>query len=483
MNLESLKNFAPTCADFISVLPETFLVCAALLVFFLSTVFTSKVGDRILSIFSLLLIFSAMVVTVSIRYYQASGYSFSEMLAPTGAFTLFAFLCALLTGAMAYRYMKKDPSQYKSEYYGVLMICLASMCIFVRAEHLILFFVALECMTIAFYALISWSRNSKICLEGSIKYMIISGVSGAIGLLGIVFVYGASLKANIDFLYFENFACGLNSNLFCAGMLLIFASILFKLGAFPFQFWVSDVYQAAPNPTTSFLAVASKASALFVIYNIVVNMQISSEKVYIIACVIASITILVGNLPALVQTNTKRLMALSGVSNTGYLLLLICAVLKFYEFKDISFKVMSFYFLSYAFASYAIFIVMNLYKNADDSMQKIEDYRGMLHKDKIATTSLIIALASLAGIPPTAGFFAKLFVILVAWQAELYIPLAIMIVGSVISIYYYFSWMRASFNSAENVEYKFGSSKSAMVVLLALSATTLLFGLSSFYLF
>jgi len=485
MNLNFLKTFAPTCADFISILPETLLICAALLVFLLSTIFTSKVGDRILSIFSLLLIFIVMTVGLFLDYYDiiTLEYSFGNMLAPTGPFTYFAFLCALLTGAMAYRYLKKNPSQYKSEYYGVLMICLASMCIFVRAENLILFFVALECMTIAFYALISWSRHSSICLAGSIKYMIISGVSGAICLLGIVFIYGASLKANVDFLYFANFSLASSSKLFYIGMLLVFASVLFKLGAFPFQFWISDVYQAAPNPTTSFLAIASKASALFVIFNLVDNLNITSEKLYVIACVIASITILVGNLPALVQKNTKRLMALSGVSNTGYLLILICAVLKMQELRESVFLVMSFYLLSYAFATYAVFIVMNLYRDADDSKQCIDDYRGMLHKDKVATASLSIALASLAGIPPTAGFFAKLFVIIVAWQAALYVPLAIMIAGSVMSIYYYFAWMRATYNSSENCEYKFGSSKSAMVVLLALSATTLVFGISSIYIF
>ena len=207
----------------------------------------------------------------------------------------------------------------------------------------------------------------------------------------------------------------------------------------------------------------------------------NSQNVIVAVSVIASLTILAGNIPAVLQTCTKRLMALSGVANAGYLMLLAAAALVRPANYDMIMVVMFFYLLAYAFATYSLFGIINMSNTAQDSLQNFEDYRGLFKKDKITTSALVVALASLAGIPPTAGFFGKVLIIVVAWGAGLYIPVAVMIFGSVVSIYYYFAWMRIgfakSYDNAENFKFTRGSA----LLLTILTGATLAFGFVSIY--
>jgi len=214
----------------------------------------------------------------------------------------------------------------------VIMVCAAAMSIFVRSRNLMLSFVALECATVCLYVMAAWGRTRAASLEAAAKYLVISGVSGGLFLLGTAFAYGAGLESGINLLDFANFTRGLDNGLFLVAMALVVCAALFKIAAFPFQFWSPDVYQGSPTPVSAFFAVGSKAAGLAFLANLCLSFDFSAapellDRAVFALSVIAALTIIVGNLGGITQVNVKRLMGFSGISNAGYLLVLITAAL------------------------------------------------------------------------------------------------------------------------------------------------------------
>ena len=322
-------------------------------------------------------------------------------------------------------------------------------------------------------------------LESAAKYLVVSGVSGGLFLLGTAFIYGAGLESGVDFLFFENFTLGLCSNKFVIGLALVSSAALFKLAAFPFQFWSPDVYQGSPNPVSAFFAVGSKAAGIVFLAQVFMYIDFSAlpaigSKAVFVVSVIAALTIIVGNLGAITQTNAKRLMGFSGIANAGYLLVLLAALMKVPKSSELFELSLYFYLAAYMFANYAIFFVINQFEGDDLSPLELSDFRGLIRKNPVADSTLIIALASLAGIPPTAGFFDKLLILILAWYAQLYVLMGIMIAGSVVSIFYYFSWIRASVDVGMGDERRLSGSYAMLPTMIALSAATLVFGVIFF---
>jgi NADH-quinone oxidoreductase subunit N len=226
------------------------------------------------------------------------------------------------------------------------------------------------------------------------------------------------------------------------GIVLVLSGIAFKVGAFPFQIWIPDVYQGAPTPVTAFLAVSSKAAG-FAILLILANTVFASYRWLVapVLTVFAAATILFGNIAALTQYNVKRLIGLSGVSHAGFLLMGVVAA----PLVPSATGAVLFYLYAYLIASFAVFGVMTHLAGANDAVQELDDYAGLAKENPFLATVLAVALGSLAGIPPLAGFLGKLFIFIAAFKAGLYGLLAIAIVGVVISIYYYFGWIKAAF--------------------------------------
>jgi NADH-quinone oxidoreductase subunit N len=237
-----------------------------------------------------------------------------------------------------------------------------------------------------------------------------------------------------------------NPNNFLAslGIVLVLAGVAFKVGAFPFQIWVPDVYQGAPTPVTAFLAVASKAAGFAVLLGLCGPNGAFAAYDWLITPVLmamAAATIVFGNLAALTQHNVKRLIGLSGVSHAGFLLLGVVAS----RTVPMAMGAIYFYLFAYLIASFAVFGVMTHMAGADDSNQEIDHYAGLAKESPFMATVLAVGLGSLAGIPPLAGFMGKFFVFVAVFQAGHGTSLVIAIVGVVISIYYYFGWIKAAF--------------------------------------
>ncbi len=337
------------------------------------------------------------------------------------------------------------------EFFHIVMVVSAAMMLLTQSNHFVLFFVALETITVGFYILVAYFRTSPLSLEAGLKYLISGALSSAILLFGIVLLYGVAgnptlLGFTTESMNFDALRVflELNPNNFLAsvGIVFVLAGVAFKIGAVPFQIWIPDVYQGAPTPVTAFLAVASKAAGFGVLLILTQNVFGAYAWLTIpVLSLMAGATILFGNLAALTQHNVKRLIGLSGVSHAGYLLIGVIAAVT----QPLAIGAIYFYLFAYLLASFAVFGVMTHVAGDNDADQDLEHYSGLGKTHPFLGAVLAIGLGSLAGIPPLAGFMGKLFIFIAAFKAELYALLAIAIVGVVVSIYYYFGWIKAAF--------------------------------------
>ncbi len=472
----SLNSF-----DWSTVKMEAILAVFAAITLICSSSLSSK-WNRLVSIVA----FVGMYASIIVNFVFPNQDTF--LLNNNSAFACIMVICALLTSQMSIHFFDKlGREDLKNDYIAVVMICAAALSLFVRSNNLMLSFVALETATICLYIMVAFNRSNSASLEAGIKYLIAGGVSGAVLLMGIVFIYGAGCASGVDFLYFDNFSVGLMDKLFNIGLVLVLAGVFFKMAAFPFQFWAPSVYQGAPTPTTSFLAVASKAAGVVFLAKICTSLRFDSvellaakEHILVAVSVVAALTILVGNLGGITQLRTKSLLAFSGISNAGYLLVLIAAVLREPKILDSFDPVLYFYLGAYMLANYALFFGINQFTSTDESAQSLLDYRGLINRNPITSSALIVSLSSLAGIPPTAGFFGKVLVLILAWYAQLYWLMGVMIFGSVVSIYYYFAWIRAILEKSEGDEVEFKPSPAATQTIVMLSVAVVFVSLVVF---
>jgi NADH-quinone oxidoreductase subunit N len=363
---------------------------------------------------------------------------------------VFFLLTAILVCLLATVTLDRQ-SVPKTEFYHLVIVVTAALMLLVQSNHFVMFFVALETVSVGFYVLVSYFRTSSASLEGGLKYLILSSLSSAVLLFGIVLLYGVAGSAALpgstaDAMNFDALRGFLAANpgnfLANAGAVLVTAGVAFKIGAVPFQFWIPDVYQGAPTPVTAFLAVGSKAAGFAVLLILALDVFRPLQAVMIpVLSVMAMGTILFGNLSALTQNNVKRLMGLSGVSHAGYLLIGVVAA--YYE--PMAVGAVFFYLFAYMLASFAVFAVMAHVSGGNDADQDLEHYANLARERPFLGTVLAVGLGSLAGIPPLAGFTGKLLIFIFAFKAGLYGLLAVAVTGVVISIYYYFGWISAAF--------------------------------------
>lgn len=337
------------------------------------------------------------------------------------------------------------------EFSHIVLVVTAALMLLTQSNHFVMFFVSLETVTIGFYILVSYFRDSALSLEAGLKYLVLGALSSAILLFGIVLIYGAVGRVMVDGVVHTGFEYGTvatflqqhpDNFLAIAGALLVIGGVAFKIGAFPFQIWIPDVYQGAPMPVTALLAVSSKAAGFAVLLVFVDQVFAPLSAILIpVLSIMAAATILFGNLSALTQRNDKRLMGVSGISHAGYLLVGVVASLTI----PMATGAIWFYLFTYMLASMAAFGVMAYLGVTEDAGQEIDTYNRLAKDHPFLGAILVVSVGSLAGIPPLAGFMGKLLIFVAAFQAHLYGLLAVAIIGVVISVYYYFGWIKAAF--------------------------------------
>ncbi len=394
---------------------------------------------------------------------NAAGVIFGGMIRQTGGFPpnvlrLFFLLAAIFVIFIGARYLKKRALPV-SEFLHVVLVVTSAMMLLVQSNNFVLFFVALEAITVGFYVLVGFNRNSEHSLEAGVKYLVMGGLSSALLLMGIVLLYGAAGNPALNggatdvealgFAFLREFiAANATNPLVLAGASLVIGGVAFKIGMFPFQIWVPDVYQGAPTPTTMFLAVASKAAGIFAFLMLLVGpffaLIFTSDGVGPLFWLVAGmtgLTLIFSNITALGQTNVKRLMGLSGISHAGFLLLAILATLGGSDLAPYALLIYLFAYLAGALATFGVIAEMP----GNDALQEISDYNRLMKRSPFLARILACGVGSLAGIPPSFGFVAKFLVILAAFQAGFYCLTAIALLCVCAGVYYYFAWLREAF--------------------------------------
>ncbi len=452
MTLDAVK-LAAESNEWGAILPELSLACLALLLLVFEILLPKKERGYIPGI----AIAGQVAILVEQFVFFNSGAvgmdNFAGLLHHSyigQAFRVFFLLAGLLVSILGQVSLGKQKMP-RIEFFHTVLVVTAAMMLLAQANHFVLLFVALETLTVGLYILVSYYRGSALTLEAGLKYLVMGALSSSLLLFGIALLYGAAGNPHasghaLDAFNFTQVARFLANNphdfLASAGIVLVLSGIAFKIGAFPFQIWIPDVYQGAPTPVTAFLAVASKAAG-FAILLTLANTVFDSYAWLVtpILTVMAGATILFGNFAALTQSNVKRLIGLSGVSHAGFLLIGVIAARQVPE----AVGAVLFYLFAYLLASFAVFGVMTHVAGENDADQELEHYAALAKDNPFLAGVLAVGLGSLAGIPPLAGFMGKFLVFVAAAHAHLYGLLAIAIVGVVISIYYYFGWIKAAF--------------------------------------
>lgn len=338
-----------------------------------------------------------------------------------------------------------------SEYYSLIIFALAGMLFAASSNDFVMLFVSIELITITFYVLTSFTRGKVVALEAGVKYLILGALSSAFMVYGIALVWGTTGKFNFSELAMvsANFA---ENKLFLFGVLFILVGLGFKIAAFPFQMWTPDVYQGAPTPTTAFLAIGSKAAGFVLLlrflFTAIPSITAHWDKLLIL---VSAITILYGNLCAIPQRNLKRLLGYSSIAHAGYLLLGVAA-LAGAKSNDGGAAIL-YYLGGYLFTVLAAFTVIALVMRHLDS-EDISGLAGLDERSPLLAATMTLAMVSLAGIPPLAGFFGK-FLLLKAVIEQgpanhgYYCLAFTALVGVVISLYYYFGVIRAIYWSKD----------------------------------
>ena len=356
-------------------------------------------------------------------------------------------VAAILVLFMAAEFSDKLAEGSVAEYYSLILFALAGMLFAASSNDFTMLFVSIELITITFYVLVSFQRSKLQSLEAGVKYLILGALSSAFMVYGIALVWGITGKFNFTELaaVAGNFT---TNKVFLFGVLFILVGLGFKIAAFPFQMWTPDVYQGAPTPTTAFLAVGSKAAGFVLLlrflFTAIPSVTAHWDKLLII---ISAITILYGNLCALPQRNLKRLLGYSSIAHAGYLLLGVAAL-------SASGQAAVLYYLGgYLFTTLAAFSVIALVMRHLDS-EDIGGLAGLNQRSPLLALTLMLAMVSLAGIPPLAGFFGKFLLLKAvieqgATNHGYYCLAFTALVGVVISLYYYFGVIRAIYWSKE----------------------------------
>lgn len=330
----------------------------------------------------------------------------------------------------------RENLNHTGDYIGLILFSLCGAIIMATFSDMFMFFLGLEIMSIPVYVMAGSKKEDVRSTEAALKYFLTGSFATGLMLFGIAWVYGATGSFVLEEIMQKVMQGTGHDGMLYIGILLIMASLIFKVGAAPFHFWSPDVYEGSPYVVTGYMASVVKMAAFFAFLKIFATCFGYSEAVSAFwapaIAVLSVITMFVGNLSALRQSGLKRMLAYSSITHVGYtLLVLVTASTE--QLKELSFYNLWFYLTAYGFSIIAIMTIGSLINEEEDS---IANLRGLAKRNPFLATVLVIAVLSLSGIPPTAGFFGKYMVFASAWYGHSWLVI-IALINSAISIYYY----------------------------------------------
>jgi NADH-quinone oxidoreductase subunit N len=328
------------------------------------------------------------------------------------------------------------------EFYTLPVFTCAGLMWMASAVDFVMIFVSLELVTISFYILVAYMRRSATSLEAGVKYLVLGALSTGFFVYGVTWIFGLTGYTNLAQIGYGMRQLPSAQAPLLFGLLLVLSGLGFKVAAFPFQFWVPDVYQGAPTPITAFLSVGSKAAGFIVLIRVIetfLSVPFLHDKVVVIVSVIAAMTLVYGNLAAMPQNNLKRLLAYSSIAHAGYLLVAVASL-----GGGGASDAIAFYLAGYLFMTMLSFLVMVVVANATGG-DDISNFNGLGKRAPGLAFAMLVAMLSLAGVPLTVGFFGKFFVFAAALEQGHYVLAALAVVTVGAGFYYYLKVVRAMY--------------------------------------
>jgi len=449
-------TYTVSAADWGRIVPELVLAAVALLVLLVDLLLPQPgKGQKgtgtflVLPLLCLLGLAGAIVATIILFIFGDHQPAFNQMIGSDQG-SLFAYIIILsasfLSILLSPAYLQRLHLIHQGEYYALMLLATVGMMIMAAAISFLTIFLGLEMLSLALYILCGFVARRGTSQEASMKYFLLSSFASAFLLYGIAMIYGAT--GNTAFNAITKFLSThtQSSTLLLIGMGLLIVGFAFKVSAVPFQAWTPDVYDGAPAPVTAFMSVGTKAAALIAfarVFDVVLPSIKSNWEPVVLA--IAILTIVGGNVLALVQSNVKRLLAYSSIAHAGYLLIGVVVG------GTIGLSAILFYLLCYTFMNLGAFGMVSVLERADNSGSSLNDIRGLWYRQPLLAGLLAFFMLALAGFPPMAGFAAKYYMFYAALQGGHPELLIIGVLASVLGMYYYLRVIAAMFMEREAV--------------------------------
>jgi len=449
--------------DLLPILPQVIVALASLLVLLLA-LYVPRERTEVLALVALLSLGAS--AAAALYLWGATGTGFAGMLA-TDSLSLF-FVLLLVAGAalsilLSWDYLKREDISH-GEFYVLILLAVAGMMLLAASADLLMVFLSLETLSLALYILAGFARDRRSSGEAALKYFLLGAFASAFLLYGIALLYGATGSTSLAGIgSYVSTRSLLASPLLLVGIVLVLIGFGFKLALVPFQMWTPDVYQGAPTPVTAFMSVATKAAAFAALLRLTTEAlpALAANWAPVLA-ILAVLTMTIGNLTAIVQRNIKRMLAYSSIAHAGYILIAIIA-------GERGLASVLFYLAAYTFMNAGAFAVVIALERKEEGLE-LTDYAGLAARSPLLAAAMSLFMLSLAGFPPTAGFFAKFYVFSSAVQAG-YTWLAVVgVLNSLVGVVYYvgvivYMWMREPGSAAPRLNLS-----PALVLALVLAA-------------
>lgn len=379
--------------------------------------------------------------------------------------------------------VKREDVPIKGEFYYLFLPAVVGAMVMASSADLITLFIGMELLGITSYILVGARKRSGLSGEAAFKYVVTGGTASAFVLYGMSFLYGMTGSTNLAAIGSSLGAAAADDRaLVYVAFFLMIVGFALKLALAPFHAWAPDVYQGAPTPVTSFLAVVAKGAAFAMVYRIFLNTAYFSsddarvqDDVFLALAVLAGAAMIVGIAGALKQQNAKRLLALSGVANAG--VLLVPLALDVTNLHASLFAEFLYYFIAYVFMNVGAFAVLTAVAR-DAGSEELSAFAGLYHRAPWTAVAMTALLCSLAGLPITGGFFGKLFILFAAMQTKAYGLAAILLGMTVVSYYVYFSFIRQMYMRSGDKDSKVAIPIPAGIVIWLSAAATVALGLA-----
>lgn len=454
--------------DLHTLIPEMF-VCGAAFALLMVDLFLSPQRRGLTHFLALLILVAAAVLTAR-DMVPGQTFAFSHFFVRDTAGDVLKLALYGVT-ALVFVYAKpylQERDLFKGEFHVLVLFAMLGMMLMISAQGLVTLYLGLELLALSSYGLVAMDRDNPIASEAAMKYFILGSLASGLLLYGMSMVYGATGSLQLDEIHAAVASSG-DRTILLFGVVFMLVGIAFKFGAAPFHMWLPDVYEGAPTAITLFIGSAPKLAAFAMAYRLLESGTGPVDDHWrVMVAWLAALSLILGNLIALVQGNFKRLLAYSTISHVGFLFMGLAAA------NNVGYAAAMFYAISYAITAAAAFAAIILFSRRGFEADKVSDFRGLWRKHPLHAMLVLFIMASLAGVPPFLGFWAKLAVIQAALVGGMTWLAILSVVCAVIGAYYYLRIVRAMFFEEADDDGPVLNADSHLRVVFAVNATALL---------